>query len=148
MNRKKRMVMILMLLITVTAIGCGKSHQQGEPDVVNTITTNYGEDYSEESIKVVANRDTIEDKAAFASKLVDMYKENSFQSVQFSTDRGYATSLHMKVYLWKDEIEGNKPFMTVDYSPIEGADHCDVVHNPDQYQLYIDGEPAEYQSSI
>jgi hypothetical protein len=148
MNSKKRMVMILFLLITVIVVGCGKTHQQGEPDVVNTITTNYGEEYSVESITVVANRDEIGDKTAFASKLVDMYKENSFQSVQFSTERGYAASLHMKVYLWKDEIEGNEPVMTVEYSPVDGAKSCDVVNNPEQYQLYIDGEPAEYQSSI
>ena len=30
-------------------------------------------------------------------------------------DRGYATSLDMRVYLWRDEVEGNAPIMTVEY---------------------------------
>jgi len=34
-----------------------------------------------------------------------MYKDDSFHSTKFSTDRGYATSLDMNIYLWKEDIE-------------------------------------------
>ena len=49
----------------------------------------------DENITVVANREDIEDREAFARKLLQMYKDDSFHSTKFSTDRGYATSIDM-----------------------------------------------------
>lgn len=46
-----------------------------------------------------------------ADDIVKKCKDNSFQSVRFSTDYGYATSLNLRVYLWEDEIEGQEPVM-------------------------------------
>ena len=65
----------------------------------------------DETLTVVANRKQIEDKEDFAKLIVKKCKDNSFQSVKFSTDYGYATSLNLRVYLWEDEIEGH--FLTV-----------------------------------
>lgn len=45
-----------------------------------------------------------------------MCKENSFHTIKFSTDRGYATSVNMRVYLWKEDIERNDPVMVVEYN--------------------------------
>ncbi len=59
----------------------------------------------DENLTVVANRKNISDKEAFARLLLKMYKENSFHSIKFSTDHGYATSLDMTVYSWKEDIE-------------------------------------------
>jgi hypothetical protein len=36
---------------------------------------------------------------------LQMYKDDSFHSTKFSTDRGYAMSLDMNIYLWKEDIE-------------------------------------------
>ena len=75
------------------------SHKEGEPDVVGTFSVN-----RDENITVVANREDIEDREAFARKLLQMYKDDSFHSTKFSTDRGYATGIDMNIYLWKEDI--------------------------------------------
>ena len=79
-------------------------------------------------------------REAFARELLQMYKENSFHSTKFSTDRGYATSLDMNIYLWKEDIEDGESVMTAEYRPVEYGKDYDVVNNPDKFQLYIDGK--------
>ena len=69
-----------------------------------------------------------------------MYKDDSFYSTKFSTDRGYATSLDMNIYLWKEDIEDGESIMTAEYRPVEFGKDYDVVNNPDKFQLYIDGK--------
>lgn len=92
---------------------------------------------------MVANRDNIEDKEEFAKLLIEMCKENSFHTIKFSTDRGYATSVDMRVYLFQDKIEGHEPVMIVKYEPIEYGKGYDIVYNPDQFKLTIDGKTYE-----
>ena len=79
------------------------------------------------------------DKEAFARLLLKMYKENSFHSIKFSTDHGYATSLDMTVYSWKEDIENGESIMQIEFRPIEYGKDYDLVHNPDKYVLFIDG---------
>ena len=79
-------------------------------------------------------------REALARELLQMYKENSFHSTKFSTDRGYATSLDMNIYLWKEDIEDGESVMTAEYRPVEYGKDYDVVDNPDKFQLYIDGK--------
>ena len=86
------------------------------------------------------HRKNISDKEAFARLLLKMYKENSFHSIKFSTDHGYATSLDMTVYSWKEDIENGKSFMQIEFRPIEYGKDYDIVHNPDKYVLFIDGK--------
>ena len=62
----------------------------------------------------------------------------SFHSTKFSTDRGYATSIDMNIYLWKEDIEDGESVMTAEYRPVEYGKDYDVVNNPDKFQLYID----------
>ena len=69
-----------------------------------------------------------------------MYKDDSFHSTKFSTDRGYATSLDMNIYLWKEDIEDGESVMTAEYRTVEYGKDYDVVNNPDKFQLYIDGK--------
>ena len=88
------------------------SHKEGEPDVVGTFSVN-----RDENLTVVANRKNIEDREAFARELLQMYKDDSFHSTKFSTDRGYATSLDMNIYLWKEDIE-NEMFYNADWSGV------------------------------
>lgn len=91
---------VLALLVCCIGSGCS-SKKEGEPDLLSSFSMN-----RDENLVVIANRNEIEDKDEFARLLVRMCKENSFQSIKFSTDRGYATSLDMRVYLWRDEVEG------------------------------------------
>ena len=116
------------LLLTIAAGSIyGKSvfsHTEGEPDVVGTFSMN-----RDENLTVVANREQIEDKVAFARELLQMYKDNSFYSTKFSTDRGYSMSLDMNIYLWKEDIEDGASVMTAEYRPVEYGKDYDVVNN-------------------
>ena len=131
--------MLLALFICCIVSGCG-SKKEGEPDLLSSFSMNH-----DENLVVIANRDEIEDKDEFARLLVRMCKENSFQSIKFSTDRGYATSLDMSVYLWWDEVEGNDPVMTVEYKQEEWNPDYDIINDPEEFRLYVDGELVEYE---
>lgn len=72
-----------------------------------------------------------------------LIKEKFFYSIKFSTDRGYATSLGMNIYLWKEDIEDGASVMTVEYRPVEYGKDYDVVNNPDIFELYIDGKEVK-----
>ena len=139
---KKMWVMIMVAILLCGLLACGQTepsdentHIPGEPDVINSIRSG-----NDEMLTVIANRDEIEDKEEFAKLLVKMCQENSFHTIKFSTDFGYATRLNMHVYLWRDEIEGNDPVMTVDFKPVEWNAGYEIVNNPDMFELYIDGE--------
>ena len=141
--KKKIIALISGAVILIIAAGSiyGKSesgHKEGEPDVVGTFSVNL-----DENITVVANRENIEDREAFARKLLQMYKDDSFHSTKFSTDRGYATSLDMNIYLWKEDIEDGESVMTAEYRTVEYGNDYDVVNHPDKFQLYIDGKEVE-----
>lgn len=144
---KKIVYMMMVTMLSFLLMACEKTeasdenaHIPGEPDVINSIRSG-----NDERLTVVANRDEIEDKEEFAKLLVKMCQENSFKTIKFSTDYGYATQLNMRVYLWRDEIEGNEPVMTVDFEPIDWKQEYDIVNNPEQFELFVDGELVEYE---
>ena len=131
--------MFLMCFVGIVLLqGCGCSHIAGEPDIVSSISMN--QDYY---LTVVANCDVIENKHEFAWKLIKMCRENSFRTIKFSTDQGFATRIQMSVYLWKDEIKGNESVMEITYEPEEGTMNYDIVNNHDKFNLYVDGELVE-----
>jgi len=106
--KKKIIAVISGTAILIIAAGSiyGKfesSHKEGEPDVVGTFSVN-----RDENITVVANREDIEDREAFARKLLQMYKDDSFHSTKFSTDRGYATNLKEKIHDGKPLSEASR----------------------------------------
>lgn len=129
-----------LLACSHTATSDENAHIPGESDVINSIRSG-----NDERLTIIANRDEIEDKEEFARLLVKMCQENSFKTIKFSTDFGYATRLNMRVYLWRDEIEGNEPVMTVDFEPIDWKPGYDIVNNPEMFELYVDGELVEYE---
>ena len=131
--KKNNITLVFVAIVFSIIVGMiiGKSllkHKEGEPDVVGSFSMNR-----------VANRKKISDKEAFTRLLLKMYKENSFHSIKFSTDHGYATSLDMTVYSWKEDIENGKSIMQIEFRPIEYGKDYDIVHNPDKYVLFIDG---------
>ena len=138
--KKKIIVIISVAAILMVAAGSiyGKTSsdiKQGDPDVVGSFAMN-----RDENLTVVAYRDEITDREAFAKQLLQMCRDNSFYSIKFSTDQGYATSLDMNVYSWKEDIENGEPVMRVEYKPIEYGEEYDIVNNPDKFQLYVDGK--------
>ena len=96
--KKKNITLVFVAIVFSIIVGMiiGKSllkHKEGEPDVVGSFSMN-----RDENLTVVANRKNISDKEAFTRLLLKMYKENSFHSIKFSTDHGYATSLDTVSY--------------------------------------------------
>ena len=142
MNKKCIWVLCAMAVLIITMEYFIKPNSEEDvpmdPDVVSSISMN-----RDQYLTVVANRDNIEDKEEFAKLLIEMCKENSFHTIKFSTDRGYATSVDMRVYLFQDKIEGHGPVMIVKYEPVEYGKGYDIVHNPDQFKLTIDGKTYE-----
>lgn len=137
--KKNNITLVFVAIVFSIIVGMiiGKSllkYKEGEPDVVGSFSMN-----RDENLTVVANRKIISDKEAFARLLLKMYKENSFHSIKFSTDHGYATSLDMTVYSWKEDIENGKSIMQIEFRPIEYGKDYDIVHNLDKYVLFIDG---------
>lgn len=106
-----------------------------EPDVVSSISMNRDQYFT-----VVANRNRIEDKEEFAKLLVKMCRENSFHTIKFSTDRGYATEIHMQVYLCEEDIEDANVVMETDYVQREYNENYDICDNPEKFELHVDGE--------
>lgn len=129
---------LICFIVMVLLQGSGEAHLPADPDVVSSISM--GRD---QYLTVVANCDEIEDKEEFAWKLIEMCRENSFRTIKFSTDRGYATCIRMSVYLWKDEIKGYDTVMEIEYKPAEFNMDYDIVNNPDKFELYVDGELVE-----
>ena len=142
MNKKCIWVLCAMAVLIITMEYFIKPNSEEDvpmaSDVVSSVSMN-----RDQYLTVVANRDNIEDKEEFAKLLIEMCKENSFHTIKFSTDRGYATSVDMRVYLFQDKIEGHEPVMIVKYEPIEYGKGYDIVHNPDQFKLTIDGKTYE-----
>lgn len=101
-NRKQIMGMPIIGTIMVCS-ACGRT-EAAVPDVVGSMKMN-----RDEMLTVVANQDKIEDKEAFARLLIQMRKDNSFDSIKFSVDEGYPTSLDMNVYAWKEDIGEKDP---------------------------------------
>lgn len=78
--KRKKYALICLLLAVAFVSGCAQKHKEGEPDVIGSMKMN-----QDETLTVVANRKQIEDKEDFAKLLVKKCKDNSFQSVRFST---------------------------------------------------------------
>lgn len=45
----------------------------------------------------------------------------------------------------RDEVEGNDPVMTVEYKTEEWDPDYDIINNPEEFNLYVDGELIENQ---
>lgn len=135
---KKRMCIVCVIMVFGIMAGCFleekyENHIPMKPDVVSSISIN-----RDQYLTVVANRDRIEDKEEFAKLLVKMCRENSFHTIKFSTDRGYATGIHMQVYLHVDDIEKGNVVMELDYVQRECDEQYDIYNNSEKFELYVD----------
>ena len=140
---KKRICIVCVIMVFGIMAGCFleekyENHIPMKPDVVSSISIN-----REQYLTVVANRDRIEDKEEFAKLLVKMCRENSFHTIKFSTDRGYATGIHMQVYLCEENIEDANIVMEIDYVQRKYNEKYDICNNPEEFELHVDGEVIE-----
>ena len=140
---KKRICIVCVIMVFGIMAGCFleekyENHIPMEPDVVSSISMN-----QDQYLTIVANRDKIEDKEEFAELLVKMCRENSFHTIKFSTDREYATGIHMQVYLCDNDIEVAKMAMKIDYLQREYNENYDICYYPEKFVLYVDGEAVK-----
>ena len=139
MNKKCIWVLCVMAVLIITMEYFIKPNSEEDvpmaPDVVSSISMN-----RDQYLTVAANRDNIEDKEEFAKLLIEMCKENSFHTIKFSTDRGYATEIHMQVYLCEEDIEDANVVMETDYVQREYNENYDICDNPEKFELHVDGE--------
>ena len=84
-------VIITVLVVILSCSACSKK-ETGQPDVVCSMKNN-----RDEMLTVIANRDKIHDKDKFAEHLLQMYKDNAFDSMLLSVDMGYPRNLEMQV---------------------------------------------------
>lgn len=147
---KKTKIIILTLLLILTAIFLTqyisdffqnyKHEHSGIPDLVNSFSTN-----SDYTLTVVANSDSIENKEDFARHIITMCRENSFKTIQFSTDLGgYPTSLDISVYLQQEDIRTSEPICEIRYIPNENTKEYDIKNHPEKFSLYLDGKEIKY----
>ena len=139
MNKKRICILCVIIVFGIMA-GCFleekyENHIPMKPHVVSSISIN-----RDQYLTVVANRDRIEDKEEFAKLLVEMCIENSFHKIKFSTDRGYATEIHMQVYLCEEDIEDANVVMEIAYVQREYNENYDICDNPEKFELHVDGE--------
>lgn len=148
MKHLKIISLILLLILTaifLTQYNNGnfeklKSENSGIPDLVNSISSN-----SDYTLTVIANSDTIENKEDFARTVITMCCENSFKTLQFSTDLGgYPTSLDISVYLHQEDIRASEPVCNIQYMPIGTSKEFDIKNHPEKFRLYLDGKEIEY----
>ena len=140
---KKRMCIVCVIMVFGIMAGCFleekyENHIPMKPDVVSSISIN-----RDQYLTVVANRDRIEDKEEFAKLLVRMCRENSFHTIKFSTDRGYATGIHMQVFLCEKDIEDANVTMKIDYIQRKYNEKYDICNNPEEFEFHVDGEVIE-----
>ena len=142
MNKKCIWVLCAMAVLIITMEYFIKPNSEEDvpmaPDVVSSISMN-----RDQYLTVVANRDNIEDKEEFEKLLIEMCKENSFHTIKFSTDREYATGIHMQVYLCDNDIEVAKMAMKIDYLQREYNENYDICYYPEKFVLYVDGEAVK-----
>ena len=137
---KKRICIVCVIMIFVIMTGYlfekkSKEEISMEPDVVSSISMN-----RDQYLTVVANRDRIENKEEFAKLLVKMCRENSFHTIKFSTDREYATEIHMQVYLCEEDIEDANVAMKIDYIQRKYNEKYDICNHLEKFELFVDGE--------
>ncbi len=146
-KRKWLLAGILLILGAIGILNYGKpileewnESYSGIPDAVSSVSSG-GWQY----LKVVANSDRIDDKEAFARKVIQMCRENSFHSIRFSTDiNGYPSGLSITVYLKRKDLEKGRQVCEIEFRTEEYVEDCNIKDDVEQFHLYLDGEEIEF----
>lgn len=127
-------ICISLLLVALLSIGCARSETQSDiPDCV--ISNSSNDDYS---LTIIANREGIEDKEAFAKELIEQVRNNGFRTIMFSFEEtGYPTSLDMTVYLSEKDWKKHTSAMSVSLRQQNILDGFNIVEHYDKFQMTI-----------
>lgn len=132
-------ICILMACTLPKEIKEYRDNHSGIPDAVSSISS-MGHEY----LVVVANSDEISDKEEFARTVIQMCRNNSFQSMKFSTDfNGYPRSLHINVYYHKNDITEKSPAFTVTFYPDNWDADYDIYNEAEHFKLCVDQKEIE-----
>ena len=133
--------LIACVLIAINALSADNmGYENRKPDMVSTINS-----MNCEYCSIIAYRNQISDKIEFARKLIEMCRENDYETIKFATDvRGYPSGLYLNVYLTKKDFENGKIYMKIKYVPKECEENSNIKDNIEKYQLYIDNELVGY----
>jgi hypothetical protein len=139
-QRTKGIVLVVVCFICVMCICSGFHKAQSEelseiPDAVNSTRFN-----TTEHLTVVANQEEIADKEELAKQIIKMCRENS---IKFSYDMVCPTELQISVYKTEKDLNDNKQFCEIAYLLDEENGEYDIIHNPEKFILYVDGEKVE-----
>ena len=129
--------LVACVLIAISALSADNmDYENRQPDMVSTISSmNY------EYCAIIAYRNQIPDKIAFARKLIEMCRENGYETIKFATDvRGYPSGLYLNVYLSQKDFENGNIYMKIKYVTQECAKNSNIKDNIGKYQLYIDND--------
>ena len=127
--------LVACVLIAISALSADNmDYENRQPDMVSTISSmNY------EYCAIIAYRNQIPDKIAFARKLIEMCRENGYETIKFATDvRGYPSGLYLSVYLTKKDFENGKIYMKIKYITKTYNQNSNIKDDMEKYQLYID----------
>lgn len=148
MKKKRWLLAGILLILGVTGmLNYGKpileewreSHS-GIPDALSSVSSN-----NWQYLKVVANSDRIDDKEAFARKVIQMCRENSFNTIRFSTDiNGYPSGLCITVYLNRKDLEKGRQVCEIEFRTEGYMEDCNIKDDVEQFHLYLDGEEIEF----
>lgn len=126
-------IVLLILLIFVVSWGGKRNTQSDIPDCV--ISNSMNDDYS---LTIIANREEIEDKEAYAKELIEQVRNNGFKTIMFSFEEtGYPTSLDMTVYLNEKDWKNHTSVMSVSLRQQNILDGFNIVDNLDKFQMEI-----------
>lgn len=148
MKRKRQIIvwfgMLFLMMGTIYYVifchyGWKESHS-GIPDVVSSIVRNRSY-----YLTVVANSSKIDDKEAFACEVIQMCRQNSFQSVKLSTDiNGYPSDLNIAVYLNYKDIKRNRQACEISFHAKENTEEYDIKNDVEKFHLYLDGKEITF----
>ena len=129
--------LVACVLIIISALSADDmDYGKRKPDMVSTISST-----NCEYCAIIAYRNQIPDKIAFARKLIDMCRENGYETIKFATDvRGYPSGLYLNVYLTQKDFENGNIYMKIKYVTRECAQNSNIKDNIEKYQLYIDND--------
>lgn len=137
----KRAAIIMLIVLSVFLLGCGENRQNktdrpSTPECVGSV--NSARDYH---LTVLANRDVIEDKEAFARELIEQVRKDGFHKIKFCYEDtgGYPIGLEIRVYLWEEDWQDrNKdPYMIITFRQENMLDGYNIVEHNDKFQMNI-----------
>lgn len=125
------------LLSCVLLFGCTK--ESVEMDVLSSHNTTSANWY-ELSINVIADKETVLDRDACSSEIIQHVLDNDFHSVRFSYDlSGYPNEVTVDVYTSEKDFKKGKIAYSFEYITDFNTEDVDIQNNikdnPDEYEI-------------